>query len=64
MNEVLTLDKYVKMKVFVIVYLVNSFQLKGFITGYDSKVIILVSADGKEHMIYKHAISTIEPGRE
>ena len=42
----------------VTMFLMNGFQLRGVITGYDSFVVVLVS-DGKQQMIYKHAISTI-----
>lgn len=43
-------------------FLMNGFQLRGIITGYDNFVVILVT-EGKQQMIYKHAISTIVPGR-
>ena len=42
------------------VFLVNGFQMRGTVTGYDSFIVILES-DGKQQMIYKHAISTIVP---
>ena len=38
----------------------NGFQLRGIVTGYDSFVVVLVS-EGKQQMIYKHAISTLAP---
>ena len=41
-------------------FLMNGFQLRGFVTGFDSFVVVLVS-DGKQQMIYKHAISTLAP---
>ena len=44
----------------VTLYLMNGFQLRGIITGFDSFVVVLVS-DGKQQMIYKHAISTLAP---
>ena len=44
----------------VTMFLMNGFQLRGVITGYDSFVVVLVS-DGKQQMIYKHAISTLAP---
>ena len=47
-------------KVPVTLFLMNGFQLRGTITGYDSFVVVLVS-DGKQQMIYKHAISTLAP---
>ena len=47
-------------KVPVTLFLMNGFQLRGFLTGFDSFVVVLVS-DGKQQMIYKHAISTLAP---
>ncbi len=44
------------------VYLVNGFQLKGTVKGFDSFTVALDS-DGKQMLIYKHAISTITPSR-
>lgn len=44
-------------------FLVNGFQLRGTITGFDSFVVML-SSEGKQQMIYKHAISTLVPARE
>lgn len=49
-------------KVPVTLFLMNGFQLRGTITGFDSFVVVLVS-DGKQQMIYKHAISTLAPVR-
>ena len=51
-----------KDKVPVTLFLMNGFQLRGVITGYDSFVVLLLS-DGKQQMIYKHAISTLAPIR-
>ena len=51
-----------KEKVPLTLFLMNGFQLRGIITGYDSFVVVLVS-DGKQQMIYKHAISTLAPIR-
>lgn len=42
------------------VFLVNGFQMRGTVTGFDSFIVTLES-DGKQQMIYKHAISTIVP---
>ena len=47
-------------KIPVTLFLMNGFQLRGTITGYDSFVVVLVS-EGKQQMIYKHAISTLVP---
>ena len=47
----------------VTMFLMNGFQLRGFVTGFDSFVVVLVS-DGKQQMIYKHAISTLAPMKQ
>lgn len=44
----------------VTIFLVNGFQLKGVIKGFDNFTVIMES-DGKQMMVYKHAISTISP---
>lgn len=49
-----------KNKISVTIHLVNGFQLKGFVKGFDNFTVIL-DCDGKQTMIYKHAISTITP---
>ena len=49
-------------KVPVTLFLMNGFQLRGTVTGFDSFVVVLVT-DGKQQMIYKHAISTLAPIR-
>lgn len=44
----------------VTVFLMNGFQIRCTITGFDP-FVVTVLADGKQEMIYKHAISTIIP---
>ena len=56
------LNEVRKDRVPVTLFLMNGFQLRGIITGYDNFVVVLVS-DGKQQMIYKHAISTLAPIR-
>ena len=56
------LNEVRKDKVPVTLFLMNGFQLRGTITGFDSFVVVLVT-DGKQQMIYKHAISTLAPIR-
>ena len=56
------LKECIRERVPVTLFLMNGFQLRGIITGFDSFVVILVS-DGKQQMIYKHAISTLAPIR-
>lgn len=46
----------------VTIYLVNGYQMKGVVKGFDSFTVIL--ADGaRQDLVYKHAISTITPSR-
>ena len=44
------------------VFLTNGFQLRGVVRGFDT-FVILFDCDGKQEMIYKHAISTLAPIR-
>ena len=46
----------------VTMFLMNGFQMRGIVTGYDPFVVVLDS-DGRQQVIYKHAISTIVPIR-
>ena len=46
----------------VTMFLMNGFQMRGIITGFDAFVVVLDS-DGRQQIIYKHAISTIAPVR-
>lgn len=46
----------------ITIFLVNGYQLKGIVQGFDNYTIILES-EGKQQLIYKHAISTIVPNR-
>ena len=67
MNETVNLQDAIlkevrRDKIPVTLFLMNGFQLRGVITGFDSFVVVLVS-DGKQQMIYKHAISTLAPMR-
>lgn len=46
----------------VTIFLINGFQIKGFVRGFDSFTVVM-DVDGKQQMVYKHAISTIMPAR-
>ena len=46
----------------VTMFLMNGIQMRGIITGFDSFVVVL-DTDGKQQIIYKHAISTVVPAR-
>lgn len=56
------LNQLRKENVPVIIFLVNGFQLKGTVKGFDNFTVVLDS-DGKQQMVYKHAISTIIPAK-
>lgn len=51
-----------KERIPVTIYLTNGFQFKGMVKGFDSYIVILDS-EGKQNLVYKHAISTIIPVR-
>ena len=46
----------------VTMFLMNGFQMRGYVTGFDAFSVVL-SSDGKQMFVYKHAISTITPER-
>ena len=46
----------------VTLFLMNGFQMRGQIAGFDAFVVVLMS-EGKQQVIYKHAISTVVPDR-
>lgn len=46
----------------VTLFLMNGFQMRGTITGFDAFVVLLDS-EGRQQVVYKHAISTIAPVR-
>lgn len=47
-------------KIQLTIHLMNGFQLKGFVKGFDNFTVIL-ECDTKQMLIYKHSISTITP---
>ena len=54
------LNQVRKENIAVAIHLVNGFQLKGNVKGFDSFTVVLESL-GKQQLVYKHAISTITP---
>ena len=46
----------------VTLFLMNGFQMRGVIRGFDSFTVVL-ETEGKQQLIYKHAISTLVPAR-
>lgn len=51
-----------KEKIPMTVFLMNGVQMKGLIRGFDN-FIVIIESDGKQQMVYKHAISTVIPMR-
>ena len=46
----------------VTVFLMNGFQMRGVVTGFDSFTVV-IDTEGKQQLVYKHAISTVVPMR-
>ncbi|MEA5051433.1 MAG: RNA chaperone Hfq [Oscillospiraceae bacterium] len=51
-----------KEKIPVTIYLTNGFQFRGVVKGFDSFTVVLDS-EGRQNLVYKHAISTITPSK-
>jgi host factor-I protein len=51
-----------KEKTPVTIFLINGFQIKGLVKGFDNFTVV-VEIDGKQQLVYKHAISTVAPVR-
>ncbi|MEG0833485.1 MAG: RNA chaperone Hfq [Oscillospiraceae bacterium] len=51
-----------KEKIQVTIYLTNGFQFRGTVKGFDSFTVVLES-EGRQNLVYKHAISTIIPSK-
>ena len=49
-------------KITVTIYLTNGFQFNGVVRGFDSFTVIL-DCEGRQNLVYKHAISTIIPSK-
>lgn len=58
----LFLSRIRRSKANVTMFLMNGYQLRGTIVGFDQFVVVLMS-ENKQQVIYKHAISTITPER-
>lgn len=56
------LDEIVSGRIPVTVFLMNGFQIKGMILDHDDAIAVL-EVEGKQQIVYKHAISTIIPVR-
>lgn len=67
MNKLLNLQDVLlnqarRERIVVTVFLTNGYQFKGIVKGFDSYVVIM-DCDGKQNLVYKHAVSTIIPAR-
>ena len=56
------LNQVRKEKTAITVYLMNGFQIRGQVMGFDNYIVV-IDSDGKQQVVYKHAISTIMPAR-
>jgi host factor-I protein len=54
------LNQVRKEHIAVTIYLTNGFQLNGMVKGFDNFTVVL-DTEGKQQLVYKHAISTISP---
>ncbi|MGI6562940.1 MAG: RNA chaperone Hfq [Clostridia bacterium] len=54
------LNQVRKERIPVTLFLTNGFQLKGTVRGFDNFTVV-VETDGRQQLVYKHAISTISP---
>ena len=54
------LNQVRKEKQAITIFLVSGFQIRGLVTGFDNYTVVL-DCEGKQELIYKHAISTIIP---
>ena len=66
-NKIKIQDKFLnhvrKEKIQVTIYLVNGVRLTGTVEGFDD-FIVVVESDKGQQMVYKHAVSTIEPAKK
>jgi len=51
-----------KDRIVLTIFLVNGFQFKGIVKSFDNFTVVL-DVDGRQRLVYKHAISTIVPDR-
>ncbi|MEH6940412.1 RNA chaperone Hfq [Bacillus sp. JJ722] len=47
---------------YVTVFLLNGFQIRGQVKGFDN-FTVLFESEGKQQLVFKHAISTFSPQR-
>jgi host factor-I protein len=44
------------------IFLINGFQFKGIVKSFDNFTVV-VDVEGRQRLVYKHAISTIVPDK-
>lgn len=54
------LNQLRKDNIYVTVFLLNGFQIRGQIKGFDN-FTVLFECEGKQQLVFKHAISTFAP---
>ena len=59
-REVSYLHDWVNNETVVAIFTTNGALIKGIISGFDDSVLTIIRPDGRESLVYKHAISTIE----
>ncbi|MDH5716219.1 MAG: RNA chaperone Hfq [Spirochaetia bacterium] len=52
-----------KEKMEITIYLSNGVPLKGKVISFDNFTIVMIGHDGKQSLIYKHAITTVTPSK-
>ena len=52
-----------KDRIQVTIYLTNGFQFRGVVKGFDNFTVVLES-EGRQNLVYKHAISTVSPSND
>ena len=52
-----------KERIPVTIFLMNGVQVRGYVKGFDSYIVLLEGENKQQNMIYKHAVSTIVPGK-
>jgi len=58
----LYLNYLAEKEISVTIFLVSGFQIRGTINASDNFTVVIHS-EGKQNMVYKHAISTIVPSK-
>lgn len=56
------LNQIRKENILVTAFLTNGFQIRGLVRGFDN-FTVLFETDGKQQLVFKHAISTFAPSR-